>query len=330
MGEPLFPKGIKSLFNKLSTKLGMDNLLDDEWVPEPSQRGYETLKDPDLVAPELVAYGDGPSPLSTAATDVKRLRGYYEALKELSRIASLLNEEDDIELSTLFLQVDALIERQVPELADLADPIMTILADSPEWSDRRWAMHALVSIARVLPDMAGTFVPAFLAHIETPADVERELDHLSKLPRKQGMAEEFGFLVPVAIRIELPFPVGQYLQDVALEGLDQLAMIVPDFAQDAFSALESLSKEPTKAGDRATTLLERLHLGERLRRVQLTREFLAVCTYPSVLAVSKSKKYHYGNCRFAQQAIGKDGYLFLTAQEASEFGYAPCNACKDV
>jgi hypothetical protein len=324
MGEPLFPKAIKSLFDKLSTKLGMDHSHDD-WVAEERPRTYEAMPDAGLLA-----FDDGPGPLSLAATDASRLRRYYEALKELSRIASLLNEEEDIELSTLFLQVDALIERQVPELSDLADPIMTILADSPEWSDRRWAMHALVSISRVIPEIAGTVVPGFLAHIEAPVDVERDLEHLSQLPKKQLMAERFGFLVPVAIRIELPFPVGQYLQDVALEGLDQLSMIVPDFAQDAFSVLEALSKEPTKAGDRATALLERLHLGERLRKVQLTRDFLSVLTYPSVVAVSKSKKYHYGNCRFAQQAIDKDGYLFLTAQEASEFGYVPCNACKDV
>jgi hypothetical protein len=325
MGDPAFPKAIKSLIKSIGSRLGLGQGRDDVWQAEERLRAYEPMAD----AP-LPSFDDGPVPMSAALADTTRLRAYYAALKELSRIAALLNEEEDIELSTLFLQVDALIERQVPELSDLADPIMAILADSPEWSDRRWAMHALVGIARVIPEMAGSFVPGFLAHIGTVADVERDIDHLSRLPKKQVMAEEFGFLIPVAIRIELPFPVGQYLQDVALEGLDQLSLIVPDFAQDAFSVLEALSKEPTKTGERAATLLERLHLGERLRRVQLTSDFLGVLTYPSVVAVSKSKKYHYSSCRFAQQALDKEGYLFLTAQEASEFGFGACNACKNV
>jgi hypothetical protein len=325
MGESAFPNAIKSLFGKLSTKLGLGQNRDLDWEPDERVRVYEPMPSADLPS-----FDNGPAPRSTALADTTRLRAYYAALQELSRIVALLNEEEDIELSTLFLQVDALIERQVPELPELAGPVMTILADSPEWSDRRWAMHALVAIARVVPEMAGSVVPGFLAHIEVPTDVERDIEHLSRLPKKQLIAEEFGFLVPVAIRIELPFPVGQYLQDVALEGLDQLSLIVPDFAQDAFSVLEALSKEPTKAGERAGALLGRLHLGERLRRVQLTEDFLSVLTYPSVIAVSKSKKYHYANCRFAQQAVDKEGYLFLNAQEASEFGYGACNTCKDM
>ena len=325
MDEPPFPKAIRSLFGKIGSKLGLGQ-TNATPAPSPASRlrSYEPMAD----AP-LPSFDDGPAPMSLALADTTRLRNYYEALKTLVHMASVLNEDENVQIATLFAQIDALIERQVPELPELAEPIMGVLADSPEWSERRWAMHALVGIARILPDMAGNFVPGFLAHIESPTDVERDLYHLSRLPKTQHMAQEFGFAKSLTISFELPFPVGQYLQDVALEGLDQFAVITPEFAQDAFSALEALSKEPTKAGERAGALLQRVRLGERLRRVVVSEQFLTLVTYPSVIAVSKSKKYHHGHCRFAQSAIDKEAYLFLNAQEASEFGFGGCAACKD-
>lgn len=323
MGEQSFPEAIRALFEKIGGTLGFGQ-------PKPLATPAERLRsyEPMAEAP-LPSFDDGPAPMSLALADTSRLRSYYEALTALSKLASVLNEDEDVQIATLFMQIDALIERQVPELPDVAEPIMGILADSPEWGERRWAMHALVGIGRVLPDMAGNFVPGFIAHIEAPDDVERDLVHLSRLPKTQHMAEEFGFAKSLTISFELPFPVGQYLQDVALEGLDQFAAIAPDFAQDAFSALEALSKEPTKAGGRAATLLERVRLGERLRRVTINEAFLGVLSYPSVIAISKSKKYHHGHCRFAQSAIDKEAYMFVNAQEASEFGYDACGSCKD-
>jgi hypothetical protein len=323
MGEQPFPKVIRSLLDKIGSKLGFGQ---QKPVPNLAERlrSYEPMPE----AP-LPTFDDGPAPMSLALADTSRLRNYYESLTALARMASLLNEDENVQIATLFMQIDALVERQVPELGDVAEPIMGILADSPEWGERRWAMHALVGIARLLPEMAGNFVPGFIAHIEAPSDVERDLEHLSRLPKTLHMAEQFGFAKSLTISFELPFPVGQYLQDVALEGLDQFAVIAPDFAQDAFSALEALSKEPTKAGERALALLKRLHLGERLRKVTVNAAFLADLSYPAVIAVSKSKKYHRGHCRFALSAIHKEAYLFVNAQEASEFGFGGCGACKD-
>lgn len=319
MGDSRFPKAFRAILNRFKKP---DAAVQME--PEERARAYEAMES---LPPPLFETESAPEP--APLQNSQRLRTYFEALRELAHAISSLFERDDVSHASVFSQVEKLLARKVEEVTDLAPPIMGILADSPDWRERRWAMHTLIKIARMQPEMAGTFVPGFLAHIESPVQTERELDDLANQPSRDRLAREYGFGDAVTVSFELPIPVGEHLQDVALEGLDQLAMIDPDFAQEVFPVLEALSDQPTKQGERAGKLLERLKLGEKMRRMLVTEEFLAALRDPYVIAIAKGKRFHFAHCRIARSSEGKEAYLFLNPQEAMEFGFRPCQTCQN-
>lgn len=320
MASERFPKAIRHWLNRFG--LGSAPAPEETDVVE-RVRTYEAMP----ALPPLFETETAPEP--PAIQESPRLRRYFESLRELAHAISSLFDRDDVSQANLFALIDKMLARKFAEMADLAPPIMGVLADSPDWRERRWAMQALVKIARLQPEMAGTFVPGFLIHLEAPSSTEADLTELAEQPSRERLAREFGFGDAVKVTFELPIPAGEHLRDVALEGLDQLSLITPDFAMEAFAVLEALSDEPTKAGEWAGNLLERMGLDERMRRMVVTDDFLAALHDPYVIAVAKGKRYHLGHCRFVRTAAGKDVYLFVNPQEAVEFGFKSCHACHD-
>jgi hypothetical protein len=60
----------------------------------------------------------------------------------------------------------------------------------------------------------------------------------------------------------------------------------------------------------------------------LLAAFLAFAADYKYVGSSKSNKYHYPTCQWAQRIKPDNLVIFKTAKEAVEAGYVPCSVCK--